>query len=415
MEDINITNNSLYICHFCLYKTTKKCDIKRHIDKKTKCQLMYVPKKMISREESNELSLNNRFFLLFDYKNLLFEDYIYIVNNFNQKINYIQYQDIIKNNPYLEKNMDETLNNITDINENEEINESKEEEEKKFVCSKCNKKYKYKKDLINHIKNKTICENEQILNSMLKDTNINGLQSLISESTGLQGIVNSFNQSNINVQNNYNNSPAIKLEVKDFGCESYSYSHLKPSFFKQNDFYLYTNFLDKLLENQENQNLLFMKGNEDIKPENRKAIIYADEILYKINEDKAVYMVLSKLNITMRNLLSNVYKNDSDKEKIEEIQRYYRVITGHFKHDTLYKNYHIDDKEYYYPAHRRRSRDVYSAKIKNIVHNHGTPLSQVTNNDQNIALETFYPDIEDYASTRVRNKDLKKRKDELLF
>jgi hypothetical protein len=367
-------------------------------------------------------SLSNKYYFLFDYSKLIFQDYIYIINNFHENVNYINYTDIIKNNIYIKNNMN-NLHNIfnekdttTDLINNEMISDEILNEDKSFECTLCGKKYKSKQSLLKHLQNKTLCQNTQILNNMVKMSEQKNISDLIDHNKNLQqGIVNSFNQSNINVQNNYNNSPAIKLEVKDFGCESYSYSHLKPSFFKQNDFYLYTNFLDKLLENQENQNLLFMKGNEDIKPENRKAIIYADEILYKINEDKAVYMVLSKLNITMRNLLSNVYKNDSDKEKIEEIQRYYRVITGHFKHDTLYKNYHIDDKEYYYPAHRRRSRDVYSAKIKNIVHNHGTPLSQVTNNDQNIALETFYPDIEDYASTRVRNKDLKKRKDELLF
>jgi hypothetical protein len=121
-------------------------------------------------------------------------------------------------------------------------------------------------------------------------------------------------------------------------------------------------------------------------------------------------------NMTMKNMISRVYKSDEDKEKIDEIERYYRVITGHFKHDTIYKNYHIDDKQFYHLSHKRRSRDVYTSNIKSIVNNHGTPLSHIENNSMNSStLEMFNPDIEDYASTRVRNKDLKKRKDEMLF
>jgi hypothetical protein len=318
--------------------------------------------------------------------------------------------------------MSNLLKKNSNKNENEESEESDEEEiitSKVFDCKLCGKEYKSKQSLIKHLKNKTMCENTQLLNKMLKASSQKNITELVEHNKTLQqGIVNSFNQNHVSVQNNYNSSPTIQLdlEVKDFGCESYSCSHIPKSFIKEDDFYLYTNFLNKLLENEQNQNILFISGNEDVKSENRKAIIYADKILYKINEDKAIFMIMQKLNMTMKNIISKVYKNDEDKEKIEEIERYYRVITGHFKHDTIYKNYHIDDKQFYHLSHKRRSRDVYTSKIKNIVNNHGTPLNQIENNYQKSStLEMFNPDIEDYASTRVRNKDLKKRKDEILF
>ncbi len=424
---IQLSNNCLYICHFCLYKTTKRCDMQRHIDKKIKCQLTYIPYKIIGYEESANLSLNKRFFILFDYKSLLLQDYIFIVNTYHEKMNYVKYDEVMQNNKFLKNKIESIKESVKEsIKENntEEYdnseNSEEDEEDKKFECIKCFKKYKYKKDLLKHYKNTSICESNQLLNKVLKETNNKNISEIIESGKKIQqninNISNSFNQNHLSIQNNYNSSPTIKLEVKDFGRESYSCSHIPNSFIKQDDFYLYTNFLNKILENEVNQNILFIPGNEDVKSENRKAIIYADEKIYKITEDKAIFMIMQKLNMAMKNMISIVYKSDEDKEKIDEIERYYRVITGHFKHDTIYKNYHIDDKQFYHLSHKRRSRDVYTSNIKSIVNNYGTPLSHIENNTMNSStLEMFNPDIEDYASTRVRNKDLKKRKDEMLF
>ncbi len=418
-EDGSLINHPyLYICHFCLqYKTNKRNDMNKHLTKMKKCQLTYIPHKMLTFETSANASLNKRFYFLFDHSKLTFQDYIYIVNHFHNPINYINYTDIIQNNPFIKNKCDDLIpkHEVNKVDKAEEVED--EANEKKFSCTLCGKEYKSKQSLLKHIQNKTLCKHTQLINKMLKETEQKNITELIEHNQTLQQTIsNSFNQNNVNIQNNYNNSsPEIKLDVKDFGCESYTYSHIPKSYIKQDDFYLYTNFLNKLLENEKNQNILFMNGNEDIKSENRKAIIYADEILYKINEDKAIFMIMQKLSITMKNIMSNIYKSDKDKEKIAEIERYYRVITGHFKHDTIFKNYHIDDKQFYNLTHKRRSRDVYTAKIRNIVQNHGTPISQITNSNYNQPLETFYPDIEDYASTRVRNKDLKKRKDELPY
>ncbi len=455
MDKLPLTsNNCLYICYCCLnYKTTKRCDMVKHLEKKKKCTLTYIPKKMYSFEEFSELSLNNRFYFLFDYRSLLFQDYIYIIHNFNEKINYIKYEDIVKNKSYLSNFLENELKNNksydkiinsdfleNEIKDNKLINNNKKENDecyvviennvKLFGCMKCHKKYKYKKDLVNHLKNKSICENNQLLNNMINDCNNKSIVEIVEDSKKLQqNIVNSFNNNNLNVQNNYNNAPTIKLEVNDFGRETYSYNHIPKSFIKQDDFYLYKNFLNKLLENKDNQNIYFMNYDEDIKAENRKAIVYADEILYKINEDKAIFMMLEKLKNTMDSiLLSKKYTNsliensaDSEEEnkkleeKIAEIKKYYHVVSGHFKHDTIFKDYDLKEKQFYNLAHKRRSRDIYTLNIKDIVNEHGTPISELNNNNLVQQLHNFSPDIEDYASTRLRNKDLKKRKDELTY
>ncbi len=444
MDKLLLTsNNCLYICYCCLnYKTTKKSDMIKHINKKKRCVLTYIPKKMLTFDEFSELSLNNRFYFLFDYRSLLFQDFIFIINNYHEKINYIKYEDIVKTKSYLnefiEKEdkkeiIEKELNIKDDLNKTDESYVIFENGIKLFGCMKCNKKYKYKKDLVHHLKNKSICENNQLLNNMISTCNHKSLTEIVSESKNLQqNIVNSFNNNNLSVQNNFNNAPTIKLEVNDFGRETYSYNHIPKSFIKQDDFYLYKNFLNKLLENKENQNIYFMNYDEDIKAENRKAIIYADEILYKINEDKAIFMMMEKLKNTMDSiLLSKKYANcivengqkveDSEEEnkkleeKIAEIKKYYHVISGHFKHDTIFKDYDVEEKQFYNLAHKRRSRDIYTLNIKDIVNEHGTPISEISGHNGIQQLHNFNPDIEDYASTRMRNKDLKKRKDELTF
>lgn len=428
---IKFTNNCYHICYFCLqYKSTRKGDLEKHLIKNKKCTLTYTPFEMLNFEKASELSLNNRYIFLFDHSKLLFNDYIYIVNNFREKINYIKYEDIINGNVYLKKNIEKIKNeeNKHEIIKNNEENKNIDTKEVKlFKCSFCKKEYTSKQNLINHLRNKKMCENNQLLNKMLEKSELKNVSEALENSKKLQeAVINNFdtcyNQSNMNcnVQNNtFNNAPTIKLEVIDFGRETYSCNHIPKNYIKEDDFYLYPNFLNKILENEKNQNIYFINNDENTKSENKKALIYADETLYKINEDKSIYMILEKLGTTIKYLLNKSYKNDEekekDKEKIDEIQRYYRVITGHFKHDTIFKDYDSEDTTFYNLSHKRRSRDVYTSKIKNIINSHGTPISQINNSNLNQSFELFNPDIEDYASTRVRNKDLKKRKDELLF
>ncbi len=453
INKIKLKNNCLHICHYCLnYKTYRKNDIKKHYEKNKKCQLNYIPDKMITFEEAFQLSQNKRYYFNFDNTNFTIDDYAFLVTHYKEEFNLIEKEDFYeKKNIFkkklLLKNLSET-NLINKINELEELvndnidsniilpiikvddlnKKDNEDEFKEFQCPRCYKEYKSKRSLYNHLLNVKLCNvnktiyeakmnknNELITNNQLSNvSNTNILNNGNIQNNNLNVQNNLSVQNNYN-NNNYNNTPTIKLEVKDFGRESYTYNHIPKSYIKNDDFYLYSNFLNKLLENEKNQNIYFINHDENVKSENRKAIIYADETLYKINEDKAIFMILEKLKNTMEIILSKVYKNEEDKAKIAEIIKYYRVITGHFKHDTIFKDYDHNDKYFYNLTHKRRSRDVYTSKIKNIINTHGTPIKELTNNHNIQILDVFNPDIEDYASTRVRNKDLKKKKDELLF
>jgi hypothetical protein len=169
MEHLPLTSpNCLYICHCCLtYKSNKKSDMLKHIDKKKQCNISYELQNNLTKNELYELSLNHRFYFLFDYNKLLFEDYFFIINHFNKQINYIKYEDIIKDN----NTNDNNISNLILEEVNNKINENKEN--KIFECMKCNKKYKYKKDLIKHLKNKkNICYNNQLINNMIKEYNL---------------------------------------------------------------------------------------------------------------------------------------------------------------------------------------------------------------------------------------------------
>ncbi len=465
INKLKLTNNCIHICHYCLsYRTYRRNDIKKHYEKNKKCQLNYIPDKMITFEEAFQLSQNKRYYFNFDYSNFTIDDYAFLVTHYKDEFNLIEKEDFyekkdIFKKKLLLKNLSETnlINELDELiqdnlepdvilpviklndfkkeneNENNSLNENENNslnvnELKEFQCPRCYKEYKSKRSLYNHLLNLKLCNvnktiyeakmnknNELITNNQLSNTS----QTNILNNGNIQN--NNLNvQNNLSVQNNYNNNnynnaPTIKLEVKDFGREAYTYNHIPKSYIKNDDFYLYSNFLNKLLENEKNQNIYFINHDENVKSENRKAIIYADETLYKINEDKAIFMILEKLKNTMEIILSKVYKNEEDKVKIAEIIKYYRVITGHFKHDTIFKDYDHDDKYFYNLTHKRRSRDVYTSKIKNIINTHGNPIKELTNNHNIQILDIFNPDIEDYASTRVRNKDLKKKKDELLF
>ncbi len=292
------------------------------------------------------------------------------------------------------------------------------ENKKSFDCPRCGKSYKYKKDLYQHSMNPSLCEKIRSLNALYKKNDGKDLNSIIEDGKEIRkGVINSIIQNNtaINTQNIFNSS--LKLDIKDFGKDLYDYSHINTSFIKQPDFFLYDIFLNKLLENKINRNIFFITGNEETVSEKRRAVIYADNIFYQISEDNAIYMVLVKLQKIMEYMLPKFFKAGTEKEKtqVAEILRYYRVVTGHFKHDTVYKEYRIDDNDFYNLQHRRRSRDVYTAKVKMLYYNYGTPISELITSAKVHTLEMFKPDVEDYASTRLRNKDLRPRKEDARF
>ncbi len=222
-----VLNSCVYICHCCLYRTSKRSDMIKHVNKKKSCKLLYIPHKILSLEEFNQLSLKRRFFIMFDYTKLRDKDYAYIINHFCNDANFIKYTDIYKNPPltnhivnnflHIQINIDtfgtflltsgeskddnlsyfsdfsddnfsyESLSDLSDGNfsdgdttfcssfNDKVLKEEQKVEEKpikKFNCLLCGSVYKKKQTLIQHLKNKKICENRQLYNKMMNENKI---------------------------------------------------------------------------------------------------------------------------------------------------------------------------------------------------------------------------------------------------
>jgi len=106
-----------------------------------------------------------------------------------------------------------------------------------------------------------------------------------------ENVQNVQNVNNNLSQNNYN------FELKDFIENNYSHSHIPRNAIQNKDFYLHKNFLNLIMENDENKNIYF---------DGKYAFIYTDGGLKRIQSDKAGYLVLEKLD---KAIISYVYSN----------------------------------------------------------------------------------------------------------
>jgi hypothetical protein len=154
------------------------------------------------------------------------------------------------------------------------------------------------------------------------------------------------------------------------------------------------------MENKKNQNIYFL---------DKEAIIYTDRGLNKMSSDKAGYLILDKLSQSFNQLL---YRQDDETQNFYAfIQKYYYVIKGHYKHDTIFKDYDVDMRQFVYTANSSsfRSRDRYLSKMITTLQ----PIQDSTRTNMNIHIDnlntiyTLNPNIEDFASVKMRYRDLK--------
>ncbi len=156
------------------------------------------------------------------------------------------------------------------------------------------------------------------------------------------------------------------------------------------------------MENKNNQNIFFS---------NNEAIIYTDNELNKMSSDKAGYMVLDKLSQSFDQLF---YDNDKETQNYYAfIQKYYHVIKGHYKHDTIYKEYNVDDRQFVYTANSRlfRSRDKYLTKMNSTLSKYKDSAREnmMISLDEVNNIPIINPNIEDFSSVKMRYRDLKDR------
>jgi hypothetical protein len=128
-----------------------------------------------------------------------------------------------------------------------------------------------------------------------------------------------------------------------------------------------------------------------------------------MSSDKAGYMILDKLSQSFDQLIN--HQDDETKTYFNFITTYYRIMRGQYKHDTIFKDYDVDEQRFFYTASSGlfRSRDKYLAKMITTMSNfkEGARENMSISIDQIKNIPLVNPNIEDFASTRMRYRDLK--------
>ncbi len=440
-----------YICHYCAtYITPSRKDIKNHFERKNKCQCMT----LFSYDEAKILSLSKQFVFDKGIKKLLTNDLIYIINNYNESVNYISQNYKKKSNEnkkkeeILDKNEKmkgyEILNTsclpgvISEISEeynneekiesiisvlNEEVKSKKNidkiifdesyfnKDKNKYICPDCNMEYKSKYNLIKHMNNIKACQYQQTVNKLLKKSDqlaiIKKEKEAKEQAEYTQHLVQNINTQNIgtqnninNINNNNNNTKNYNITLRDFVHDNYDLTHIKDTFYEKKDFFIYPNLLRMIMENENNRNVIFSNG---------EAIVYSDNELNRMSSDKAGYLILDKLSYSVDQLLYR--QSDEVREFYKYINKYYYVIKGHYKHDTIYKDYNVDDKRFEYTASSNmfRSRDKYLSKMITCINQHSDEIRSRLGIDgyQIKDIPLVNPSIEDFVSAKMRYRDLK--------
>ncbi len=407
-----------YICHHCVsYVTTCISNIDKHFQRKNKCKSAT----LYSYENSKLLS-KRKYVLNTNIKNISKTDYLYIVTHYLDDINTID--DNYKSNeliPIIEEDKSDEIkkSKIEDgslILVNQSSNSKIELDNiyfnkttNMYHCGICNSEYSFIHNLKRHLEKKTCTKRVkkiQLYEDTKNDT-MNILNILEKEKTK-QAIHNTYiNQHNINnnIQNNNNknsntNNNTYHLDIKDFVNDYYDLSHIKDDFYEQKDCFLYHNFLSVIMENKKNQNIYFSSG---------EAIVYTDKGINKMSLDKAGYLMLGKLSDSFDQLLYR--QNDETQLFYKFIKDYYRIIKGHYKHDTIFKEYDVDQQKFVYTSYSGsfRSRDKYLTKMVTTLNNYKSSAREnmLINLDEINDIPTLNPSIEDFASTKMRYRDLR--------
>ncbi len=441
---MNNNQNYKYICHYCIeYNTTSLSDIIRHFKRKNKCSC----RSIFSYEDSIYLS-RKKYLFTFNTKNLTNDDYIYIITHYNNDTNIINndFKNNIKKNLLLNipnninlqndfnkipsnKNISEELlsiikasyntnkeditnEEIVPIDINKKLSKIKYEnvlynnKTQNYVCGYCNAEYSFISSLKRHLKTGTCHKRQNILDILNKNNEIcnkinqkDELKQNINN-TFINNVHNNNNVQNINNNNNNTQNSTYNVSIRDFVNDSYDLSHIHDSFYQKKDFFLYHNFLKMIMENKNNQNIFFSEN---------EAIMYSDNELNKMSSDKAGYLILDKLSQSFDEFL---YTQDSEaREYYKFITKYYHVVKGHYKHDTIFKEYDVDEQRFIYTANSNlfRSRDKYLSKMVTTLGKvRGSTLENMSVNiDELKDIPMLNPNIEDFASVKMRYRDLK--------
>lgn len=225
----------------------------------------------------------------------------------------------------------------------------------------------------------------------------------------IQNQHNNIQQNHIqqNIQNNVQeNKNQIHIGLpNDFLHDIYDHTHLDYRALST-DFYLLQNFLTLMLQNTQNQNILFLEDD----PKN--AIIYTRDHIRRIPNEKAGYVVLEKLYKTMEDLITHVVHDEDKRAEFKYMTRYYRILLNKYKADTLFKEYNAESRAFEHTSHGNllRSRDEYLGDMIAIVSKYHDSIKETIfqNVDHNHIPKTLInvdPNVDGFTSRRLRYRN----------
>jgi hypothetical protein len=286
---------------------------------------------------------------------------------------------------------------------------------KELKCGYCDTVFLSRQGLSKHIERRSIdsrkCDKRRIQNEHVEHVYNKKFIKDESEPTIIQNIHNGdvHNTINQNTQNtvNNNNNFKINLPVRDFMHDIYDHTHIDYRELST-DFFILKNFLKLLLENKSNQNIFFVEDCE------KQAIVYTRDDVRTITSEKAGFILLEKLYKTIGNLIDNVVTDEEKRNKFVYMRKYYKILMDKYRCDTTYREYDPETHKFFSTSHgnQLRSRDEYLADMMKVINSFESSVRDTIFQNESLQITpskylSINPNIEDFASTRVRYRDLR--------
>lgn len=403
-------DNSFFLCHRCFYTTHLKNDMTKHYERKTICDLKYVSDEYMTPKEYYDLSVKKRYFFYSKLPTFISNStYIKLIKEYHNNTNYIDfYSPSLNPKVCYDMNGDISTSTTSGCRESTlgfsntttslPIEHSQELSIVTYTCDKCNKVFKRKDTYMNHvIYGTSACEKTRLFNLAWKKKREEAehAKTIIYQIQNVQNIQNNNNQ----IQNDNHNN--IDLSLRDFAKEGYSIDHINVSDLKD-DFYLYDNMAELVFQNDVNKNVFF---------QDKVAIVYTSNRIDVLPTDKAVFHIHHKMGRAADRLVDK--HSPAKRKDLANVEKYYRINSDKFCHDTLYKKYDVKEKCYVHDSDvlpGLRTRDECISNVVGIVNAHEEKTQEIfrTKGLNTKKLPPVNPvTIEYFANVKDRYKPLK--------
>jgi uncharacterized C2H2 Zn-finger protein len=419
-------DNSIFLCHRCLHTFHRMEDIKRHLSRDNRCVSTYTC--FFNDKEISTNSLRRYCFCgVTKAPTLTNNQKIYLIHNHTEDLNYITLDSLkydINTDMYGNESSKRLIDNTTDRvdkQKSESIDVNKFDKhieaciitvsgKEKYKCPHCTTVYDHKSSLIRHIKKGTTCKARskviKLLEHPLYAESDKSHDAKVSSSSGGSYNINT-NISNVNqTQNNnntYNNTynSMCKVQVLDFFKENFKYTHIPNGIVEDPNSMSMERILCEIMKDDVNKNIYFDKDH---------AFVYMNGSVERLTKEKGVYFLMVKLDDTIGSFI-RTNSLITDKDEYKPIIWYYDVEKRKYVHDTVYKEFDFEKMEYKNTnSSHIRTRDYHITtlcKVMNHVKDRTYEVLSVTIKDRGVIDSNLDIDIPNFASRRLRNKDLK--------